>query len=182
MLYIMRHGKTEWNARHKLQGRTDIPLNDEGRAMAEKACREYRDLNIDICYCSPLKRAVETALLVLKDRNVPIIPDERLVEMCFGEYEGMENVLTASDCPIQKIFTKPEEYLEAVGGAESFAQLFARTGSFLKETVEPELREGKDILIVGHGAMNSSIICQVKGLPIEKFWSAGLQQCRIIRL
>lgn len=182
MLYIMRHGKTEWNALHKLQGRTDIPLNDEGRAMAEKACREYRDLNIDICYCSPLKRAVETAQLVLKDRNVPIIPDERLVEMCFGEYEGMENVLTASDCPIQKIFTKPEEYLEAGGGAESFAQLFARTGSFLKETVEPELREGKDILIVGHGAMNSSIICQVKGLPIEKFWSAGLQQCRIIRL
>ena len=57
MLYIMRHGKTEWNVRHKLQGRTDIPLNEEGRKMAEKAHEEYKDINIDICYCSPLVRA-----------------------------------------------------------------------------------------------------------------------------
>lgn len=38
MLYIMRHGKTEWNSLNKLQGRTDIPLNDEGRLMALNAC------------------------------------------------------------------------------------------------------------------------------------------------
>ena len=50
MLYIMRHGKTEWNALHKIQGRTDIPLNEEGRLMAEKACEEYKDLHIDVCY------------------------------------------------------------------------------------------------------------------------------------
>ena len=49
MLYIMRHGKTEWNAMHKLQGRMDIPLNEEGREMAEKAREEYKNLNIDIC-------------------------------------------------------------------------------------------------------------------------------------
>ena len=48
MLYIMRHGKTEWNALHKIQGRTDIPLNEEGRLMAEKACEEYKDLHIDV--------------------------------------------------------------------------------------------------------------------------------------
>lgn len=44
MLYIMRHGKTEWNVKHKLQGRTDIPLNEEGRIMAEHAAEEYRDI------------------------------------------------------------------------------------------------------------------------------------------
>ena len=38
MLYIMRHGKTDWNIQHKLQGRTDIPLNEEGRQMAKQAC------------------------------------------------------------------------------------------------------------------------------------------------
>ena len=47
MLYIMRHGKTDWNAMHKLQGRMDIPLNEEGREMAEKAREEYKNLNID---------------------------------------------------------------------------------------------------------------------------------------
>ena len=182
MLYIMRHGKTEWKSLHKLQGRTDIPLNEEGRLMASRACEEYKNLNIDVCYCSPLKRAVETAQIVLKDRNIPIIEDERLVEMSFGEYEGIENSFAIPDCPINILFKNPEEYQESIGGAETFAQLFARTGSFLKEIIEPQLQEGKDILIVGHGAMNSSIICQVKGLPIEKFWSAGLEQCKILEL
>ena len=41
MLYIMRHGKTDWNEQHKLQGRTDIPLNENGIAMAKKAAEEY---------------------------------------------------------------------------------------------------------------------------------------------
>lgn len=44
MLYITRHGKTDWNSKHKLQGRTDIPLNDEGRKMAEQAAEEYRNI------------------------------------------------------------------------------------------------------------------------------------------
>ena len=51
MLYIMRHGKTDWNAMRKLQGRTDIPLNEEGRQMAEHARTEYADIHFDICYC-----------------------------------------------------------------------------------------------------------------------------------
>ena len=44
MLYIMRHGRTDWNVRHKLQGRTDIPLNDEGRMMAAEAGKQYSDI------------------------------------------------------------------------------------------------------------------------------------------
>ena len=182
MLYIMRHGKTEWNALHKLQGRTDIPLNEEGKRMARQACEKYKELNIDVCYCSPLVRALETAKIVLKNRKIPIIEDKRLSEMSFGEYEGIENSLAIPDCPINVIFNQPEKYIESVGGAETFEQLFARTGSFLKEIVEPQVQEGKDVLIVGHGAMNSSIICQVKQLPIEEFWSAGIEQCKIIKL
>ena len=61
MLYIMRHGKTDWNIQHKLQGRTDIPLNEEGRQMAKQAREDYLNIPIDICYCSPLIRARETA-------------------------------------------------------------------------------------------------------------------------
>ena len=52
MLYVMRHGKTDWNKVYKLQGRTDIPLNDEGRQMAERAAAEYADVHFDICYCN----------------------------------------------------------------------------------------------------------------------------------
>ena len=79
-------------------------------------------------------------------------------------------------------FKEPEKYITPVEGAESFEELFSRTGEFLKEVIEPELQQGKDILIVGHGAMNSSIVCQIKGIPIEQFWSAGIENCKLMRL
>jgi len=162
----MRHGKTEWNELHKLQGRTDIPLNENGRKMAREAGKRYREIHFDICYCSPLIRAKETAELVLEGRTVPIVTDDRLMEM---------------DCPINLAFQAPERFA-ADKGAESFEELFARTGDFLEKVVKPQLAQGKDILIVGHGAMNSSIVCQVKKLPLTQFWSAGIENCKLMQL
>lgn len=182
MLYIMRHGRTDWNDLHKMQGRTDIPLNDCGREMAEKARDEYKDVNFDICYCSPLSRARETAEILLKGRDIPIIYDDRLLEMSFGIYEGTANSFKIPGCPINVLFQTPEKYTAPVEGGESFDELFARTGDFLRNTAEPLVNEGKDVLIIGHGAMNSSIVCQVMGLPIEKFWSQGIENCKLMKL
>ena len=161
MLYIMRHGRTDWNDARKLQGRTDIPLNETGREMARKAALEYKNINFDICFCSPLSRATETAQIFLAGRNIEIIPDDRLLEMSFGIYEGVEN---------------------ASEGAETLEELFARTGDFLKNEVEPRLAQGQDILIVGHGAMNSSIVCQRRNIPLEHFWDAGIENCKLMKL
>lgn len=182
MLYITRHGQTDWNVLHKLQGSNDIPLNDEGRKMAVRANEEYAKLHFDICFCSPLSRSKETAELMLKGRDVPIIEDKRLMEMNFGEYEGLENSFSIPGHPINVLFKEPEKYTSSIGGAESFEELFARTGDFLNSVIDPLLEQKKDILIVGHGAVNGSIICRIKGLPIEKFWSECLGQCEIKRL
>ena len=182
MLYIMRHGRTDWNERHKLQGSTDIPLNDDGRRMAEKAAQEYRDVHLDVCWCSPLIRARETAEIVLRGRGVPIFTDNRLREIGFGEYEGLENSFSIPDCPVNVIFQHPEDYTASVGGAETFDELFARTGEFLREVIDPLLAQGKDVLIVGHGAMNLSIISQVRRLPRKDFWTVGIENCKLIRL
>ena len=118
----MRHGKTDWNLRHKLQGKTDIPLNDMGRQMASDACERYKDVHFDVCYCSPLTRARDTAELVLKGRNIPIIIDERLAEMGFGIYEGIEEVFEKPECPVRVLFFNPDQYV-AVNGAESLEDL-----------------------------------------------------------
>ena len=182
MLYIIRHGKTDWNDRHKLQGRTDVPLNEEGRRMAEEAGKAYRDVHFDVCFCSPLIRAKETAEILLRGRDVPIQYDDRLMEMSFGSFEGLENSFDIPDCPINVLFFTPEQYVSPPGGAESLDDLFARTGAFLEERVNPLLQEGKDVLIVGHGAMNSSIVCRVRNLPRSRFWSAGIENCKLMQL
>lgn len=182
MLYIMRHGRTDWNAIHKLQGRSDIPLNDEGRKMAGAAATEYKDVHFDVCYCSPLKRARETAEILLSGRDVPIIFDDRLVEMGFGEYEGSREVLHTPGCEIAVVFLDPASYKESIKGSETFDELYARTGEFLEEVVYPGLKEGKDILIVGHGAMNSCIYCQINNIPRSGFWDEGIEQCKLKKL
>lgn len=185
MLYIMRHGKTDWNERKKLQGQTDIPLNDEGRMMASAAGKEYADIHLDVCYCSTLVRARETAELFFKERKeiIPIIYDDRLKEMGFGKYEGVEKSFERENCPVNVFFEHPEEYNIPVEEGESLDSLFERTGEFLREKVFPELKEGKDILIIGHGAMNSSIICQIKyGSDRRRLWDEGIPNCKIIKL
>ncbi len=181
MLYILRHGQTEWNAEHKLQGKTDIRLNDVGRAMAEEARQKYQDTHFDVCYCSPMKRAYETAEILLRGRDVLIITDDRLAEMDFGDFEGIKYGPLYPDCPIDAAFSAPEKYV-ARNGAESFEALFARTGSFLREVAEPLLQNGRDILIVGHVTMNSSIICRLRGIPLERFWSARTENCELVRI
>lgn len=177
----MRHGKTDWNAKHKLQGRTDIPLNEEGIQMAEQAKEKYKDVNFDICYCSPLVRAKQTAEIVLEGRNIPIVYDDRLMEMCFGVYEGVTHPSQIEGSLIRKLFKDPANY-PGVEDGETFDDLFARTGSFLKEVVQPQLDAGKDVIIVGHGAMDSSIVCQVQNIPLEKFWDAGIENCKLMKL
>ena len=180
-LYIMRHGKTDWNEKHKIQGRTDIPLNDEGRKMAAAAAEEYKDIHFDICFCSPLIRAKETAQIFLSARNIPIIYDDRIMEMCFGTYEGIENSFAIDDCPINTLFKKPDKYVTVEGG-ESFEELFARTGEFIDNVVMPQVNSGKDILIVGHGAMNCSIIAKFRGTPLDKFWDGMTDNCQVVKL
>lgn len=182
MLYIMRHGKTEWNKLHKLQGGTDIPLSDEGREMARKAASDYKDVHFDVCYCSPLIRAYETAQILLNDRDIPIITDDRLKEMSFGICEGMVGYFDDPKLPINVLFKNPEKYIEPVEGGESLNDLYDRTGEFLREVIDPLLMQNKDVLIVGHGAMNSSIVCQVRGIPVNEFWSAGIENCRLMKL
>lgn len=181
MLYIMRHGETDWNAQHKLQGKVDIALNSHGIEMAENAAKRYADVHFDVCFCSPLTRAKQTAQILLKGRHVPIYYDDRLMEMSFGKWEGVSGSFPAKSGPMSVFFSDPENYIPPEG-AESFDELFARTGEFYSQKVKPLLLQNKDVLIVGHGAMNSSIICRVLGIPLKDFWSAGIESCKLIKV
>lgn len=149
--------------------------------MAREAAKQYRDVHFDICYCSPLVRARETAELVLKGRNLPIVTDDRLIEMGFGSFEGQQNCFRIPDSPIRLFFKDPANYV-AVQGAESMDSLYERTGEFLREVALPEVQKGKDLLIVGHGAMNSCIVNQIRRTGREHFWDEGIENCRLIRL
>ncbi|MCR4674821.1 MAG: histidine phosphatase family protein [Lachnospiraceae bacterium] len=181
MIYLLRHGQTDWNIRHKLQGVTDIPLNEKGRQMAIEAGKKYKDKEFVCCYSSPLIRAKETAKLFLEGKNIPIIEDDRLKEMCFGEYEGVENALEDENNPVYTLFNKPEIFTPQ-NGMESFEELFQRTSSMVEEIKKTYDIEKNNVLIVGHGAMCSGIICSYERVQLKDFWSTLLKNCELYEL
>lgn len=89
IVYIVRHGETDWNRVRRVQGHTDIELNDYGRKLAEETAEGMKEIHLDLCFTSPLKRAKETALIVLGDRQIPVYDEPRIEEISFGRYEGV---------------------------------------------------------------------------------------------
>lgn len=87
--FVLRHGQTDWNLNARLQGSTDIALNDTGRQQAHKAATIFADQSIKRIYCSPLSRAHETAEIVAKHLGLKPMIDTRLIERSFGKFEGM---------------------------------------------------------------------------------------------
>ena len=108
-IYLLRHGETDWNKKQLLQGHTDIPLNERGRAQVEDTVRRLRalDMRMDAVVSSPLKRARETAEIAARILEYPqekIVVEDLLIERGFGEGEGMlleemKAQYPDSDCP-----------------------------------------------------------------------------------
>ncbi|UQZ92329.1 histidine phosphatase family protein [Bacillus safensis] len=86
---LVRHGETDWNAAKRIQGRTDIPLNDTGKWQAEQTGLYLKDVHWDVVISSPLIRAKETAHLILNHVHAPLVIMDDFIERDYGDAEGM---------------------------------------------------------------------------------------------
>ncbi len=96
--YIFRHGETDWNLNKRVQGWTDIPLNETGISQAKQLAQKLCDVNFDVIYSSPLARALMTAEIVADRNNCPVITNDGLRERCLGIFEG--KYIKPADMPI----------------------------------------------------------------------------------
>ena len=172
-LYIIRHGQTDWNRARLLQGRTDISLNEWGTRVAQLTKEGLQDIVFDIAFTSPLIRARKTAELILEGRDIPIIDDDRLIEVNFGPYEGESFQLDNEN--LQNFFSKPEAYY-SVDGSETIESVFERTGKFLLELYNKKEYEDSTILISTHGAALCGLLCNIKKWGKADFWKGGLHK------
>lgn len=155
-LYIVRHGQTDYNKRNIIQGRSDIPLNETGIEQAETLKKELENVKLDIAICSPLIRTKQTAEIILKDRDVEIIYDDRIVERGFGLLEGQD--IKKYDAKSYWDFKLNYETEDKV---EKISDLFYRTNEFL-EDVKSKYKD-KNILVVSHGATIRAMIFNLYG-------------------
>lgn len=179
-IYFIRHGETIWNKEKKIQGRSDIPLNEYGRELAYVTSHALKDIPFDVVYTSPLIRAKETAEILVEKRNLEIHEDHRLVEMSFGEGEG-ESLPQIHSHPEMKLYNfihNPGNYIPPKGG-ESFEDLYERCKSFIAEIIIPAEKKHNCMLVVGHGALIRGMIHYINQRPSSDFWTVIHKNCAV---
>lgn len=180
IIYLMRHGETEWNREGRLQGQSDVPLNALGLDLARKTAAGLRDVPFDAAFSSPLQRALVTAQIVVGDRKLPVLTDDRLKEIHFGAGEGAHFAAAKEDAghPLHDFFCRPDRYCPAEG-AETIGQAEARAESFLRDRLLPLEERCENVLVVAHGALNRCILNVIAGIPEKDFWRISLPNCAV---
>ena len=178
MVFLVRHGQTAGNRAKVLQGRgSNQPLNDKGVLQAQAVRRwfEGQHLRIDRVYASPLLRAAQTARIIVP--GVEPLTDERLLEMDYGPYEGMD---LGNPPPQIRAFFADFVNTPAPEGMEPLQSVTRRLGSFL-EMIRPEAVTG-NILIATHAiAMKGALEYLTEGAN-GMYWDRYIGNCAVYRV
>ena len=186
-IMLLRHGESEGNAQGRMQGRRDYPLSALGREQAARvgAFIASSGLGFAAVYCSPLKRAIETAGIVAACgvRPEPVV-DEDLPEIGAGALEGMNEAEIRAAYP--PFMERPLMHTGDFGeyGGESHADVQARVLR-LRERLEVRHRASGDrVLLVGHGGfhyqLNKALLCEpVPRVCIVKFGNCTVTLLRM---
>ncbi|MBQ1628440.1 MAG: histidine phosphatase family protein [Treponema sp.] len=180
-IYFMRHGETDWNSIRKIQGSTDIPLNQNGIDLAEKVSKAVyeKGLIFDSVYSSPLQRALKTAQIMTSHYDVEIKIDPRIKEFLFGQAEGVtydELRVNPKFSSLKNWFLDPANY-HAELGAESYEDFFGRINDFLETEIKPLEGKAENVLIVCHGGVVRGLFKVMCGWSIEHFAQVKIPNC-----
>lgn len=145
--YLVRHGETLFNVEGLMQGWSDSPLTENGIRVAENLSRGLADVPFVAAYSSTSERAMDTANIILKGRDIPLTRDQRLKEMNFGEWEGLPTKEIAAKHP--DLLTN-SEVLKQVGG-ETTKEVVDRAKAALEQMAEQNNAKGGNVLVVSHG-------------------------------
>jgi len=159
-LYVVRHGQTDWNNKHIIQGHTDIPLNEEGEKQAYELREELKNIKFDKAFSSDLLRAKRTAEIVVLEKGLAVETTKVLRELNYGDFEG-----TISGDFFKKFDEwralseeerKKHEKYESYSKVETWDDVSARLITFLRETAVAF--RGKTVLISCHGGLIHNLL------------------------
>ena len=170
MIYLARHGQTQWNVEKRICGRADVPLTPVGYQQAENLAQKIVDekINLNKIIVSPLSRAQDTAKVVNEKLKLPIITDKRLTEMDFGIYDGQ----AIANVEFQKV--RVELSLPFPNG-ESVLDVAGRIYPLL---IELEAAK-EDVLLICHNAVSRVVDNYFYGKRMKDFLDFNLVNTEI---
>lgn len=180
-LILLRHGQSEWNLKNLFTGWVDVDLTDQGRAEAAEAARllQAEGLDFDLAFTSTLKRAIRTLWIVMDGMDrmwVPVTRAWQLNERHYGALQGLDKAETVRRHGEEQVLVWRRSYdvppppLDAndarhprlepryagvdpalLPAAESLKDTLARVQPYWEQHIAPEIRAGRQVIIVAHG-------------------------------
>lgn len=154
MLYVVRHGQTDWNKEGRLQGRQGLSLNDEGIAQASRLKERLQHTRFDMVYSSPQERSIQTAEIIT---GLDIRIDRRLDVFDLGEADGLKR----SEVQLAGNIPDPQVYR----GVEDVRTFVKRIFDFMEELENKINFKEANILISGHKCTTGCIGAYFNGIP-----------------
>lgn len=158
-LYIVRHGQSEFNLKHIMQGQLNSKLSELGIKQAYAAKKYLKRYSFDVAYSSDLSRAYKTAQIILEDRNMKIHINKKLRERDYGVLNGM-----ASDK-----FRKKKYFTSDIHefGGENEEDVADRALKVFTKIAEKE--EGKKVFVACHETVIMYFLKQLDPIGLEKY-------------
>ena len=164
-LYLARHGETDWNRELRVQGSSDIALNELGRRQAQALAQELEHVELDAIYSSDLSRARETAAAVAALHGLEIRLDPRLRERAFGSWEGLTR---------EEIHALPE-------GSRHDGESDEEVRERVLEAIQAiaDAHPGEDVLVVAHGGALNALWHHAVGERVERWANCAVYKLAV---
>lgn len=175
-IFCVRHGETEWNRMGRFQGRTDIPLSDEGLRQAGYAAKALASVKLDSVWSSDLSRARETAEKIAVFHGLEVKEKPDITELSHGAWEGKRADEIESLWPgmLDMWHKKPDSV--TMPGGENLEMVRLRAVKGLSSIMDSG---GENIVLVSHDALLKVLLCHILGCPLSCFWKFQLGNCSI---
>ena len=167
-VYVVRHGQTAWNLEEVFRGRMDIPLDETGKKEVHLAGEALKDETLHAIYSSPLSRSMETAENIAKFQNVEVTPLEAIIDISYGEWEGVSRVEVQKKYPDLYDLWLEAPHKVTFPKGESLEAVRVRTMGAIENLLEKHKNE--NIALVAHRVPNKVICCSLVGIDNSNFW------------
>ena len=168
-LILVRHGESEWNKLGVWTGLTNIPLSEKGVEEAKLAGEKLKNFPIDLCYISSLKRARQTLIEIKKiiARDFPGFENKALDERDYGIYTGQNKWEIQKEIGVEQFKKIRRGWNTGIPKGETLEDVYNRVVPYYKTQIVPDLKAGKNVLVVAHGNSLRALVKYLENISDE---------------